>query len=126
MSSVGGATHSRFMIFAMNLLLTRYNFQYWHRGLGQRTSGVPSAANHICQSSRGWWGATQEGPRAGSPGLYLGAVQRASDDCMGACSHASDLPFCRKGLAGMHCNRMSNSCTGYATLSKPKAEPRRA
>ena len=37
----------------------------------QRTSGDPSAANHICQSRRGWCGATQGTGRAGSPGLYL-------------------------------------------------------
>ena len=37
----------------------------------RHTSGEPRAANHICQSRRGWCGATQDGARAGSPGLYL-------------------------------------------------------
>ena len=31
----------------------------------------PSAANHICQSNRGWCGATQEGETSVAPGLYL-------------------------------------------------------
>ena len=34
-------------------------------------SRLPSAANHICQSSRGWNGATKAGARLRSPGLYL-------------------------------------------------------
>lgn len=68
---------------------------------GQRTSGVPSAANHICQSRRGWWGATHEGPRAGSPGLYLGAARQRRTMTWGASSQACGLPFRRKGLAGM-------------------------
>src|SRR4051812_43892161 len=34
-------------------------------------SYVPSAANHICQSSRGWCGATHGGRRRTSPGWYL-------------------------------------------------------
>ena len=36
-----------------------------------RASGDPSAANHSCQSRRGWCGATQDGARSGGPGLYL-------------------------------------------------------
>ena len=48
---------------------------HWLQLLGEH-AGRPRPcharpANHICQSSRGWWGMFQGGRRRGSPGLYL-------------------------------------------------------
>jgi len=37
------------------------------------TSG-DNAANHICQSSLGWWGATQVGDRSTLPGLCMNSI----------------------------------------------------
>ena len=34
----------------------------------------PRAANHICQSRRGWWGATMGGARLTLPGLYMNSI----------------------------------------------------
>lgn len=34
----------------------------------------PRAANHICQSRRGWWGTTTGGGRLTFPGLYMNSI----------------------------------------------------
>lgn len=36
--------------------------------------GGPKAANHICQSRRGWWGTTMGGGRLMFPGLYMNSI----------------------------------------------------
>ena len=67
----GGASEKGFPASRSRTAGDPFSSRWQNRSTHELPSKRSSAANHICQSRRGWCGATQGGGRRSSPGLYL-------------------------------------------------------